>query len=147
MRSLKRYLLCLATAVFALSLTAGLAVTAGAEGEADPAFTALKSQIESATEGTVKEIRIDGDLTVSEMLTFKAGMSYVIYAEKDVTVTLGENMTSSPMFAVPEDGKVSVRFGKSTDDAGTITFDGNKNAFAERTGVGFLTVGEASSAG
>lgn len=147
MRSLKRYLLCLATAVFALSLTAGLAVTAGAEGEVDPAFTALKSEIESATEGTVKEIRIDGDLTVSETLTFKAGMSYVIYAEKDVTVTLGENMTSSPMFALPEDGKVGVCFGKSTDDAGTITFDGNKNAFAERTGVGFLTVGKASSAG
>lgn len=147
---MKKYLLTILMAMLTLSLSFGLALTASAEDETptpDAAFTAFKTAIEeAATDGTVTEIALTENFTVTEKVTFKKGASYVLYSEKDVTVTLGNNMTDAPMFFIATDAGVSVTFGKSTTDAGTVTYNGNKGAFEgkTRTDSGLLAVEKAN---
>lgn len=152
MTTIKKYLLLFLMAIFTFSLSSGIAVTANAEGETpepSAAFSAFKAAVENAaTDGSVTEIALTEDFTVTEAVALKSGASYVIYSDTDVTVTLGENMLSQSMFTLAEDAKISLVFGKTTKDAGTVTYNGNKAAFAgnKRTGSGFLTIAKSNEA-
>ena len=152
MTTIKKYLLMFLMAILTLSLSFGIAVTASAEGETpeqSAAFSAFKTAVENAaTDGSVTEIALTEDFTVTEAVALKAGASYVIYSATDVTVTLGANMLSQSMFTLAKDSKISLTFGKTTEDTGTVTYNGNKAAFADkkRTASGLLTVAKSSEA-
>lgn len=147
MRTIKK-LLCMLIALVALLAICGCGSDKGETNEPIPEegyayrdgvyrvynFKGLETLMTNSLEVREKkrDICIMQDITVLKSLSLLPSTEYTLWANKDVTVTLGTQVTDGAMFQIVGQtavGGITLTLGKGSSDGGTITFDGNKEEF------------------